>query len=82
MRRTALRRHPDLMAGLAGYVESGEKIDVLARAKGWYQVGMELEIAYASADSLRELRCRMVDRMKKARRTVDEGRYVTQPAIV
>ena len=75
-RRTALRRYPDLMAGLAGYVESGEKIDVLARTKGWYQVGRELEIAYASADTLRDLRCRMMDRMKKVRRTVDKGRDV------
>ena len=70
-RRIALRRGPDLTAGLAGYVESGQKVDVLARMADWYQIGRKTELAYASADSLRDLRCRMVDRMKKVRRVID-----------
>ena len=67
-RRTALRRSPDLMAELAGRVESGQKVDVLARMEGWYQIGDDSGLAYASGDSLRDLRCRTVDRMEKVRR--------------
>ena len=74
-RRTALRRYPDLMAGLAGYAESGEKIDVLSRMNGWYQVSRKLEIAYASADTLRDQLCELTT-MLVGKSVLYEGKNV------
>ena len=63
--RTYMRRDPNLSAAIVGSVEANQKIDVLARTDGWYQVTKGTEIGYVTRDTLRDLQCRTVKKTRK-----------------
>lgn len=71
-RKTSLYRSPVLTASIAGAINDGQKIRVLAQAKEWFQVDINERLAYVRVDHLRELKCRAVygSRLKKIRKTL------------
>ena len=63
-----LRQEPDLTAKLMAVIESGQRIEVLARMEGWWQVRDGLNLAYVQADLLRDLQCRTVTQERVVKR--------------
>ena len=63
--KTSLRQLPSPTAKLAGGVENGQQIEVLAQAEGWYQVRQASGLAYLQSNFLRDLQCRTVTKYRE-----------------